>query len=100
MTLIFPEKRAHHRHRVWAAVEIQNNWKGTRCAVRDVSVMGANLVVSPAIRLQQFLQLRIVKWSLCVNAEVVWRDADRVGVKFVDPPDRLKEVVQKIEALR
>ena len=83
-----------------AGAEIQNNWKGTRCMVRDVSVMGANLVVSPAIKLQQYLKLRIAKWSLCVNAEVMWRDADRVGVKFVKTPDRLKAVVRKIEGLR
>jgi hypothetical protein len=100
MTQPFREKRAHYRHRVLAGAEIQNNWKGTRCTVRDVSVMGANLVVSPAIRLQQYLKLRISKWSVCVDAEVVWRDADRVGVKFVETPDRLKAVVRKIEGLR
>ena len=79
MTQPFREKRAHHRHRVLAGAEIQNNWKGTRCTVRDVSVNGANLVVSPAIRLQQYLKLRISKWSVCVDAEVVWRDGEPVG---------------------
>ena len=100
MTDHIPEKRAFKRHRVLAGAEIQNLWRGTRCAVRDVSVFGANLVISPAIRLQEFLHIHIAVWNLSVNAEVVWRQANRVGVKFADPPDRLKAIIQKIERAR
>ena len=74
MTNHVPEKRAFKRHRVLAGAEIQNHRKGARCTVRDVSAIGANLVISPAIKLQQFLQLRIAVWNLSVNAEVVWRE--------------------------
>jgi len=100
MTNHVPEKRAFKRHRVLAGAEIQNHRKGARCTVRDVSAIGANLVISPAIKLQQFLELRIAAWNLSVNAQVVWREADRVGVKFANPPDRLKAVILKIERSR
>lgn len=81
--------------------EIRNNrWISTRCSVHDVTAEGARLVVSPIARLPECLQLCIPLWSLSVNAKVVWREGEQVGVQFIDAPERFKSVVAKLERYR
>jgi len=101
MTDHVPEKRAHHRHRVFVRGEIKNSKLiSTRCSVHDVTAEGARLVVSPMARLQEFLHLRVAAWHLSVTAKVVWRDAERVGVQFIDPPASIQSVIGKVERNR
>ena len=97
MNASFPEKRLHRRHRVFVRGEIRTSrWIATRCSIHDVSPGGAKLIVSPVARLQELLQLHVAAWNLCVKAKVVWRDAERVGVRFVEPPPRLKAVIERV----
>ena len=97
----FPEKRFHRRHRVFVRGEIRNNrWIATRCSIHDVSSEGANLIVSPMVRLQEPLQLHVAAWNLSLRAQVIWRDAERVGIRFLEPPDRLKTVIERVERNR
>ena len=97
----FPEKRSHQRHRVYVRGEIRSSrWISTRCSVHDVTAEGARLVVSPIARLPEYLRLRVAMWNLEVNAKVVWREGEQVGIQFIDPPERFKLVVAKVERNR
>ena len=70
-----------------------------KCEMKDVSELGARIVVSDAkISPQEFLVLLkdgLVRWC-----QVMWRSEREMGIKFVRPPKslRAKKAKEKVRA--
>ena len=56
------------------------------CVVRDISDTGATLKFSGATKVDDIIELHIPIKGRVHRAEVLWREADEIGVGFVQAP--------------
>jgi hypothetical protein len=80
------EHRAAPRLRsLLAAKIIFNNGNSTLdCLVRNISESGAKLAVSTVVTLPERFDLLIPQKGTARRAQIRWRNADEIGVTFVD----------------
>ena len=77
-------RRITPRHRVLGHGQIIAKGVITNCVIRDLSDTGAKLGVSHKAKLPQQFNLLFVKRNLSLRVRLVWRDADTIGVSFVE----------------
>jgi hypothetical protein len=53
------------------------------CKIIDLSATGARVAAPPGVELPQVFQLQIDSKRILGAAEVMWRDHDQVGVRFL-----------------
>jgi hypothetical protein len=84
------ERRDDARRRVCfgGQIEAAAFLPDTPCMVRDVSLTGARIRVSPDAILPERLVLHVPMRRECRLARVVWRDGDMVGLRFEERTDR------------
>jgi hypothetical protein len=85
-----------------ARIRFQNGYKTVDCVVRNVSLSGARLEVSPTLWLPNEFELEIPQRAAEFKCALMWSKDDLVGVKFLssigatpDAPD-----VEETEDLR
>jgi hypothetical protein len=66
-----------------ARIRIQS-WRTVDCIVRNVSLSGARLEVSPTYTLPSEFELEIPQRGAAFKCALKWRKDDAVGVKFLD----------------
>ena len=70
-----------------AGIAASNNRHLTvSCTVRDISATGARLRVDNIVSIPDTFELIISVDGLEANCEVVWRNTNEVGVKFIGAP--------------
>jgi hypothetical protein len=79
------ERREKRRQRTLKAGKIVFNQKRSvlDCTARDLTETGACLVIGSSIGLPESFELLIPIDNIRRSCLVMWRSADRVGVKFV-----------------
>lgn len=79
-------KRAETRTRTFLRGRIVfNNGNSTfDCVVRDLSPLGAKLVLTEAATLPDIFELHILNKEAKYRAQIRWRQADQIGVRFID----------------
>jgi hypothetical protein len=79
------ERRKKRRQRTLKAGKIVFNQQRSvlDCTARDLTEMGACLVVGSSVGIPKMFELLIPIDDVKRSCRVIWRSADRVGVKFV-----------------
>ncbi len=54
------------------------------CKILNISEDGARVIAPPGVEMPQVFQLQIDSSRALVAAEVVWRERNEVGVKFLN----------------
>ena len=82
------EQRRHQRYRVLKEGKIIHGAHHTPIwvIIRDLSVGGAGVRVSPAEPIPHSFELLVVNEKLLFPAVVKWRKGELVGVEFVSEP--------------
>lgn len=75
-------KRALSRHRVLKGGTIEFGGGGIDCTVRNMSPTGAALDVLSPVGIPDKFNLLVSKDGLRFECRVVWRKAERIGVRF------------------
>jgi hypothetical protein len=79
------ERRKKRRQRTFKAGKIIFNQQRSvlDCTARDLTEMGACLVVGSSVGLPEVFELLIPIDNVKRSCRVIWKSVDRVGVKFV-----------------
>ena len=85
------EKRNNARRRALKAGIVAYNGGNMTfaCVVRDISNTGARLKTDVDRHPPDTFQLQIALDGLLADCQVVWRDAQQVGVRFLAPPQMI-----------
>lgn len=86
-----PEARRAPRRRVLKGVQIVslNKMSTFDCTLRNLSRTGALVVVPSATGIPQEFYLLAPGQSRLTHCQVVWRTANRLGIKFLSEADHL-----------
>jgi hypothetical protein len=76
------EKRALNRHRVLKAATIEFGGSAIDCTLRNLSATGAALCVPSPLGIPDKFDLVVSRDALRFACRVVWRKAERIGVRF------------------
>ena len=79
-------RRETQRRRTYlgATISFDADFPIVDCLVRDMSQNGARLVLAGTAILPNRFGLLMRKQRITLRAEMMWRDADQVGVAFLD----------------
>jgi len=77
-----PEKRALYRHGVLKAATIEFGGSAIDCTLRNLSATGAALDVPSPVGIPDNFDLVVSSDALRFACRVVWRKAERIGVRF------------------
>ena len=87
MNIGTPQKnRTASRHRVFfgGVISFKRSTTTINCTVRDLSASGACLRVASPVGIPNTFDLRLNQDDdMARHCQVVWRSADRIGVRFV-----------------
>lgn len=80
------ERRVLHRRRTYLGgkISFDDSYCVVDCLIRDMSRNGARLIVAGTAILPSRFDLLVRKPSVKLQAELIWRDTDQVGVAFRD----------------
>jgi hypothetical protein len=71
------------RYRTFLAGKIRlGDGRFILCVVRDMSKSGARLVVDPATKLSEDVELHVLSRNEVFHGSIVWRDDDLAGMRF------------------
>lgn len=81
------ESRRSERVRSFLRAKILFNNQNTSfdCIVRNISATGAKIEVSNTISIPTQFDLEIPQKARSYKARIVWRDAESMGVEFIQP---------------
>jgi hypothetical protein len=82
MMLSETEKRALYRRRVLKAGTIEFGGSAIDCTMRNPSATGAALCVQSPVGIPDKFDLVVSRDALRFACRVVWRRAERIGVRF------------------
>jgi PilZ domain-containing protein len=82
------ERRASPRQRRLngAKIVFNNNSSVIDCIVRDLSPLGARLLVASFVGIPDRFDLRIDRYGTYHPSEVTWKTNDQIGVSFLTFP--------------
>ena len=80
------ERRRAQRHRVLQKAHIIFNDRHSTltCRVRDISTYGARLKLADVALVPRYFSLYLPMTGQERPCEVIWRDIDQLGVRFID----------------
>jgi hypothetical protein len=80
------ERRELHRRRTYLAgkISFDASYCVVDCLIRDMSRNGARLAFSSTAIVPSHFDLLVPKHGSKLRAELIWREADQVGVAFLD----------------
>jgi hypothetical protein len=82
-TLAGAADRTAPRYRTFLAGKIRlDDGDFVLCVVRDMSKSGARLVVDPAAKLSEKVELHVLSRDEIFHGEIVWREDDLAGMQF------------------
>ena len=81
------EVRAKDRIRTFlkAVIEFNNGASKLDCVVKNISPTGARLDITSAIGLPNEFNLKIPHRGEIFRSQLVWREKDAIGVRFLSP---------------
>jgi hypothetical protein len=68
-----------------AQIVFNNRYSSVDCTVRDLSSTGAKVLVSPHVAIPDEFDLDIPQRRRKHRAQIIWRDAEVCGVRFLVP---------------
>ena len=94
------EKRALYRHRVLKAATIEFGGSAIDCTLRNLSATGAALDVPSPVGIPDNFDLVVSSDALRFACRVVWRKAERIGVRIRLADAARKPVASSIAAAK
>ncbi|MCJ2127002.1 PilZ domain-containing protein [Methylobacterium sp. J-077] len=96
------DQRRETRQRVFlkGRIVFNNGSSSFDCLVRDLSSLGARLILSDATTLPQVFDLYIPQKDRTYRASLCWRREDGIGVVFEEPARAAPAAVDPETALR
>jgi hypothetical protein len=85
------QRRQHRRKRVMWAAKLEFDARTFDCIAFDVSLGGAKLRVKTAVPLKLAGRLNLDRFG-SLRAFVVWQRGDAVGLRFREPPEKVRLV--------
>ncbi len=82
------EKRAVPRQRLFKAGSLEFVGRRVDCTVRDISALGATLVVGSSNGIPHEVVLEVISRGQRFACHVVWRDSRKLGVVFLPGASR------------
>ena len=86
------DRRGHRRRAVLLQGRLFRGPQRFDCLVSDLSATGAKLKVTGPVEAEHIATLEIGRCGM-VPGTVVWRDGDRLGFRFFEPPQRVAELI-------
>jgi hypothetical protein len=85
-------RRAERARALLGARIITNNHNSTvECRIRNISTIGARIVVGDAVAVPEAFELEVPQKGRSYNARVVWRTANETGIAFI--PDHADDAM-------
>lgn len=79
-----PQNRKHPRYLTLMTGRIALDGRWIDCAVLNISASGACLLVQDAAEIPDSFDLTVDRINLRISCRLIWRDAHRVGVAYVE----------------
>lgn len=95
------ERRRSTRSRslLGARIVFNNRTSTLDCTVRNVSDEGARLVLGAAVAVPDEFDLVISQKERTHRCRIAWRNANEIGVAFLDAPETPLDAARRIKAL-
>lgn len=85
------QRRQHRRKRVMWAAKVEIDERSLDCGAFDVSLGGAKLRVKTAVPLKRAARLILDRFG-SLRAIAVWQRGEAVGLRFLEPPERVRQL--------